>query len=65
MQEDDNNLVLLADISLLVEHPLSKREVVGSNPTGGSMAIATDHAIAAWLPVADSFVVGRHRPKPK
>ena len=44
--EDDQNLVLVAAISLysLVGRVLSKREVVGSNPTGGSMAIATDHA---------------------
>ena len=30
-----------ASLAWLAEHPLSKREVVGSNPTGGLTAVAS------------------------
>ena len=32
----------VASLAYLVEHPLSKREVVGSNPTGGSLTYGNE-----------------------
>ena len=42
----------VASLAYLVEHPLSKREVVGSNPTGGSLTYDNEEKFHAlpWTP---------------
>ena len=52
--------VATASLAYLAEHPLSKREVVGSNPTGGSLIIHREYKSFMCLPTRGRMRAAGH-----